>query len=68
MTHHIGKILWISADQEYSLVCKVCGIKLLDDINGLELTYPVGSCDGPDDGIGIHVEDGIGTEDHFGGA
>lgn len=63
---HTGKILWIPADQEYSLVCSECGITLLDDINGLELVYE-GDCDGPDDAIGIRVEEVIGTKDIFGG-
>jgi hypothetical protein len=67
--NHIGKILWIPADQEYSVVCKVCGVKLLDDVNGLELEWPIGKCEGPDKPVGdIHVSDGVGTEDHFGGA
>lgn len=67
-TQHIGKILWIPADQEYSVVCKVCGIKLLDDINGLEFPqWLEGECAGPDDAIGIRVEEVIGTKDIFGG-
>ena len=64
---HKAKILWIPAEQEYRLVCDDCGLTLLDDINGLTLKFE-GECEGPDDAIGIEVSDGIGTEDHFGGA
>ncbi len=65
---HTGKVLWIPANQEYSIVCKVCGITLLEGVDGLEFEWSNGECEGPDDALGIEVSDGIGTEDHFGGA
>ncbi len=68
--NHVGKVLWIPANKEYSVVCKVCGITLLDGvintIDGLEFDFD-GDCEGPDDALGIEVEDGVGTDDIFGG-
>ena len=66
MTHK-GKILWIPAEREYKVVCEECGEMLIEDVNGLRFDV-AGECEGPDDALGIQVEDGVGTKDHFGGA
>lgn len=64
---HKAKILWIPADQEYSVVCKVCGIKLNEGVDGIEFEWDEGECIGPDDALGIQIEETIGTKDVFGG-
>lgn len=69
MTHKTAKLHWIPAFQEYHLICIDCGenfslhhgLRLEDLVINVE-----GECD-PGETLGIHVEDGIGVKDIFGG-
>lgn len=67
---HIAKLHWIPADRQYQLICTGCGrnfsreqdLELEDLVINIE-----GDCE-PGETLGIHVADGLGVEDHFGGA
>ncbi len=64
--NHVGKVLWVPSDREYHLICKLCGVVLLDDINGIELEYE-GECEPEENSLGVHAVEEIGSKDIFGG-
>ncbi len=66
--HKRCKIVWVSADQQYKVVCLDCGITLCEDIEQLPIFSAPGKCE-PGDTLGINVTDNvtIGEELKFGG-
>ena len=64
--NHKGKILWVPANREYSVICVHCGVTLQEGVDGIEFEIE-GDCEDPGPSLGIEVEDGIGTDDVFGG-